>query len=208
MKVLKIRAGRIEEEIIDEAVKILQTGGVVVYPTETVYGLGANVFDSQAVQRVFEIKNRDLSKPSSIAFRSMDDAERLVIVSPLARKLAENFLPGPLTIILSAKNELDRFLGKDKIGVRIPENQIAQEILQGTKFPLTATSANLSGGKDPITAKEAIEQVGDRVDLVLDAGRCRYGKPSTVVDVSENEIKVLRKGVISKKQLLGCLSPK
>jgi L-threonylcarbamoyladenylate synthase len=206
MKVLKIRAGHIGKGIVEEAVKILEAGGVIVYPTETVYGLGANVFNFEAVQRVFEIKGRELSKPSSIAFRNMNEAKKLVIVNNIARKLSRRFLPGPLTLVLPAKSELDQFLGKDKVGVRIPANPIAQKILQKTKFPLTATSANLSGGKDPATAQDVIEQIGDKIDLILDTGRCEYGKPSTVVDLSENRIKILREGVISRKQLLGCLS--
>jgi len=201
MKIIKVNAENPEGEIIRKVAEVLTIGGVVVYPTETLYGLGANVFDVNAVQRVFEIKGRNLTKPSSIAFRDLEQAKKFLEFAPVAMKLAKKFLPGPLTIILNSKIEFDEFLGGNKVSVRIPDNKVAQAILNEIKFPITATSANLSGGKEPVEVKDFVEQIGDRVDLILDSGKCGHGKPSTVVDVSSSDIQIVREGVISKEQL-------
>mgnify|MGYP001596989610 CR=1 FL=1 len=201
MKILKVNSKTPEKELIKRAAEILKIGGVVVYPTETLYGLGANVFDINAVQRIFEIKGRDLTKPSSIAFRDLEQARKFLEFTPAAEKLAKKFLPGPLTIILNSKIEFDEFLGGNKVSVRIPDHPVAQTLLKEIKFPITATSANLSGGKDPVEVKDVVEQIGDKVDLILDSGKCKYGKPSTVVDATSDEIKIIREGVIIKTEL-------
>ena len=201
MKIVKVDPEKPDGEIIRKAAEVLEIGGVVVYPTETLYGLGANVFDVNAVQRVFEIKGRDLKKPSSVAFRNLEQAKKFLEFTPAAEKLARKFLPGPLTIILNSKIEFDVFLGGNKVSVRIPDNKVTQAILDEIKFPITATSANLSGGKEPVEVKDAVEQIGDKVDLILDGGRCKYGKPSTVVDCTTSEIQIVREGVISKEKL-------
>ncbi len=205
MKVVKVNSKNPEKEIIRKAAEVLEIGGVIVYSTETLYGLGANVFDVNAVQRVFEIKGRDLKKPSSVAFRDLNQAKKFLEFTPAAEKLAKKFLPGPLTIILNSKIEFGAFLGGNKVSVRIPDDRVAQAILDEIKFPITATSANLSGGKDSVEAKDAAEQVGDRVDLILDAGKCKYGKPSTVVDTTDDDIRIIREGVISEDEILRLL---
>lgn len=202
MKIVKVNPAKPDAEIIKKAAKVLEIGGVVVYPTETLYGLGANVFDVNAVQRVFEIKGRDLKKPSSVAFRDLEQAKKFLEFTSAAEKLARKFLPGPLTIILNSKIEFDAFLGGNKVSVRIPDNMVAQAILSEIKFPITATSANLSGGKEPVEVKDALEQIGDKIDLVLDGGKCKYGKPSTVIDATTEEIKVVREGVIINAKLI------
>jgi L-threonylcarbamoyladenylate synthase len=201
MKIIKINPRNLEEAV-EKVAHVLKAGGVVVYPTETLYGLGANVLDDNAVQRVFEIKSRDRIKPSSIAFRDLEQAGKFLAVTPLAEKLAKKFLPGPLTIVLNSKFEFQEFLGGIKVSMRIPDHPIAQALLKRVKFPITATSANLSGGKNPVEAADAVEQIGGSVDMVLDAGKCKLGKPSTVVDVSEGEINVIREGVISREKLM------
>ena len=198
MKVFKLNPEKIDKGIIEKAAEVLRIGGVVVYPTETLYGLGANALDVQAVYRVFEIKGRDITKPISLAFRDLKHARKFVHLIPAAEKLAEKFLPGPLTLIVNSKIVFDEILGGDKISIRIPDHPVAQALLNQTKFPITATSANLSGGKDPVEFKDVLEQLGDKIDLVLDAGKCKYGKPSTVVDATSDELKIVREGVISK----------
>ncbi len=201
MKIIKVNPLKPEKEIIEKAVKILELGGTIVYPTETLYGLGANVFDVNAVQRIFEIKGRDLRKPSSIAFRNLQQAKKFLQFTPVAERLAKKFLPGPLTIILNSKVGFDEFLGGTKVSVRIPYHPVAHALLTSIKFPITATSANLSGGKNPVEIKDVIEQISG-VDLILDAGKCKYGKPSTVVDVTSGEIQIVREGVISEEEIL------
>lgn len=201
MKIVKVNPRNPEKEIIRKAAEILKLGGVVVFPTETLYGLGANVFDVNAVQRIFEVKGRNLKKPSSIAFRDLEQAKKFLEFTPVVMKLAKKFLPGPLTIILNSKIEFDAFLGGYKVSFRIPDNKITQAILNEIKFPITATSANLSGGKEPVEVKDFVEQIGNKVDLILDGGKCRYGKPSTVIDVSSGDIQIVREGVIDKDKI-------
>lgn len=202
MQVLKVNAESPERESIRKVAEILKVGGVIVYPTETVYGLGANILDQQAVQRVFEIKGRDISKPVSAAFRNLSQAKNFALFNKIAENLAEKFLPGPLTIILQSKILLDPFLGGQKIAIRIIDHPVVSAVLDEVKFPITATSANIAGGKNPVTAEDAVSQIGSKVDLILDAGKCKLGKTSTVVDCSSGEIEILREGVIPKKRIL------
>jgi len=189
-------------EKIDSAVNIIKNGGVVVYPTDTLYGLGSNALDKRAVKRVFEIKGRKFNKPVSIAFSSFEQAKKYVKFNYTALKLAKKFLPGPLTLILPLKKKLPKNLtqGKNEIGIRIPDNKIALELIKKSGVPITATSANLSGGRDPATAKEAIKQIGNKVDLILDAGRCKYNKGSTIVKIVDG-IEIIREGVIPKEKI-------
>ncbi len=202
MKVIKINSLKPDKEPIQKAAQVIKIGGLVVYPTETLYGLGADPFNQQAMQRLYDVKGRDPSKPVSLAFRNVTHAKKFAEFNDVAENLAKKFLPGPLTMILKAKEEVAQLLGIEKIGVRIPLSKIALALLNEIKIPITATSANLSGGPNPIDSRIAIEQIGDKVDLVLDAGKCEYGMPSTVIDVSEGEIKILREGAIPKKDLI------
>ena len=202
MKVFKINPEKIDKEVIERVAEVLRIGGVIVYPTETLYGLGANALDVQAAYKVFEIKGRDITKPISLAFMDLKHAKKFVYLTPIAEKLAERFLPGPLTIILNSRIVFDEIFGGDKISIRIPDHPAAKALLNQTKFPITATSANLTGGKDPAEIKDVLEQLGDRVDLILDAGKCKYGKPSTVVDATTDEIKIIREGVIPKEEIM------
>jgi len=202
-EIIKINPKNPDKKIIEKAAKILRNGGVVVYPTDTLYGLGVNASDSKAVLKVFKIKGRE-NKPVSIAVANLAEARKYAKFSPLALKIAKKFLPGPLTLILPSRLNLPKELNPndEKVRIRIPDNKITLELIKKFKFPLTATSANLSGGKNPVIAKEAIKQIGDRVDLVLDAGKCKYNKPSTVVDLSSAKIEVIREGLISKEELV------
>jgi L-threonylcarbamoyladenylate synthase len=205
MKILKVNSEKPEKEIIQKAAEILWLGGTVVYPTETLYGLAANIYDDTAVQKVFAIKQRSLEKRISVAFASLKQVERLAIFSKEAKALAKKFLPGPLTLILPLREEYYNIslVADTSIGVRIPDNKVALSLLHETKFPITATSANLSGGEDPVEVKD-VEPIADKVDLILDAGRCKIGLPSTVVDATAG-IKILREGAIQKEKILQIL---
>lgn len=195
------------KEKIKEAAEIIKAGGLVVYPTETVYGLGANALSSKSVMKVFEAKGREYKKPISIAVKNLSEAKKIAKFNPYALKLAKKFLPGPLTLILPLKAEFpeELTLGKNTIGVRIPNHPVAQKLLKQVNIPITATSANVSGSKESITASDAIKEIGDKVNLVLDAGPCKYGKPSTVVDAVD-KVKIVREGVFSKREILSVLS--
>jgi len=169
-------------ERIKEAVKVLHRDGLVVYPTDTIYGLGADALSDEAVMEVYEAKHRLISKPISIAVSDPDMLGALAVVTPVAETFIEQFLPGPFTVVLKAKKLLPAVLtgGTGMIGIRIPAHPIALELIRQFDGPITATSANLSGGKDPVT----INDVHVRYDLLIDAGRLT-GLPSTVVDLVE-----------------------
>lgn len=199
---------KVKQEEIKHAAEIIKSGGLVIYPTDTVYGLGADAFNRQAVLRVFEAKRRKLGKPISIAVASMEKAREIVEWNDSADVVAKKFLPGPLTIVLKKKaNFPDELTGdKDKIGVRIPGHEVALKLIKLADRPITTTSANIAGRPNPRTAKEAIEQIGNKVEFVLDAGECKIGEPSTVVDLTEGKVKILRAGAISKKEIEEVLS--
>jgi L-threonylcarbamoyladenylate synthase len=194
MEILKV------SESVDKAVDILKNDGLIVYPTDTLYALGANALSETAVRKVFEVKGRDFNKPISIAVKDLQQAKKYFIFNKQAESIAKKFLPGPLTIILKSNNLPKILSPSSKFSFRIPDNKIALDILDRLDFPLTATSANISGDKDPVDAKIATRQIGNKVDIVLDCGRCKYSKPSTVVDLSDG-INVIREGVISKEEL-------
>lgn len=201
-------AKKVERKEIEHAAEIIKSGGLVIYPTDTVYGLGVDAFNRQAVLRVFEAKQRELNKPISIAVANVEQAREVVEWDDSIDALAKKFLPGPLTMILKKKvgfpDEL--IASEDKIGVRIPNHDVALDLIKLVGRPITTTSANISGQPNPRTAKEAVKQVGDKVDFVLDAGECEIGEPSTVVELVDGRVKILRAGAISKKEIEGVLS--
>src|SRR3990167_9776167 len=179
---------------------IFKKGGIIAYPTETFYGLGVDPFNEAAIKKLFELKGRGSDKPVSILIKDkkmlLEVAEEIPL---LAEKLIKKFWPGPLTIIFKAKKSIPSLLtgGTGKIGVRISSNPITQKLLEEIDSPITATSANPSGKKSPVTAKEVMDYFGDKIDLVLDGG-VLYGKlGSTVIDVTEGELTVIREGEIS-----------
>lgn len=167
-------------DIIERAVTVLSHDGLVIYPTDTLYGLGADAFSIEAIEKVYEAKKRDLAKPISIA---VSDVEMLAAVSRIdapMRVFIERFLPGPVTVVVPAKKIIPDILtgGTGTIGIRIPAHGIARQIIEKFDAPITATSANLSGGKDPQTPDECTVPH----DLLIDGGRLP-GTPSTVVDL-------------------------
>ncbi len=203
MKVLKINPNRPEKKFLKLAVDILKNDGLVVYPTDTLYGLGANALSKEAIKRVYRVKGRDFKKPLSISFYSIDHAKKYVHFNPTAMKLAKKFLPGPLTIVLPMKFNFPSQLahGSNNIGIRIPDNKIILDLIKIAGFPITSTSANISDASDCSTAEQAANQIGKKVDLILDGGRCKIKKSSTVIEVDDGKIIVLREGAIKKKKL-------
>ncbi len=181
---------------------VLKNDGLVVYPTDTLYGIAANALSKKSITKVYKVKGREFRKPLSIAFYSLSQAKKYVKFNSLALKLAKKFLPGPLTLVLPMKYKFPKELThSENVGTRVPDNKIALELIKECGFPITATSANISGKKDPVNVEDAIKQIGDKVDLILDGGKCRFKKPSTVIEVDNRKIKILRKGVIPAKSL-------
>jgi L-threonylcarbamoyladenylate synthase len=176
-----------------EAARIIIGGGVVVYPTETVYGLGANALDEQAVLRIFEIKRRPLDKPMSIAISSLTMLDMVAEVRDEDRPLVERLLPGPVTLLLKKKNVVPDVLtgGSPLVGVRFPDHELAMKIIDAAG-PITSTSANKTGSSPPTCLEEVSKEIIKRVDGVVDGGKSLYGKPSTLLDLSNR--KVIREG--------------
>lgn len=193
MKIVKINSQNPEKQTINEAVKVLEDDGIIVYPTDTIYGLGVNIFSETAIKKVYSLKKRDYRKPLSVCVSRIEDIKKIAYLDE-GEKDIEKILPGPYTIILRKKENIPSTLtaGTDRIGVRIPDNQICRELT--LKFPITATSANLSGEASPGSVHEVIKQLGDSVDLILDGGETQK-IPSTVIDWTTHPPEILRKGV-------------
>jgi len=208
MTIIKINPEKFAVKELQPAVAILHRGGVIAYPTETVYGLGANIYQKKAVQRIFEIKGRDPQKPLSIMIASVDDVEELCENIPaFGTALMEAYWPGPLTLIFQAAPKLPQYiLSMDKkIGLRFPDHPITMGLMKQHHEPITSTSANISGQRDPVRASEVIEAFAGKVDLVIDSGECQMKIPSTVVDVSGSEPVLVREGAIPFVEILNRL---
>ncbi len=174
---------------IEKAVSVLMHDGTVIYPTETVYGLGADAFSDDAILKVYEAKRRPLSQPVSIAVSDFDMLSAVVFIDEGIGSFLETFLPGPVTVVLRAKHVLPEILtgGTGMIGVRMPSHELALRLIERFDSPITATSANLHGAKDPASPDECTVPR----DFFLDGGRL-VGTPSTVVDPASRTI--LRRG--------------
>ena len=183
---------------IEKAIELMAKGKLVVYPTDTLYALGANIFIEEAVMKIYEIKRRPLGLQLPICISSVKEIEKYAYVNELASKMAKKFLPGKLTIILYKKDIIPDYISKEKIAIRVPANEIAMQISK--YFPVTVTSANLHGMAAPYEIKIAKKQLGKSVAMYIDGGKL-HGVPSTIVDLSEGEIKVIREGAIKKEEL-------
>ncbi|RLG73958.1 MAG: threonylcarbamoyl-AMP synthase [Thermoprotei archaeon] len=207
VKIYRIDPENPDKKVISEAIGILRNRGLVVYPTDTVYGLGANPLDAEAVRKVYWAKRR-VGKPLPILVSSIDAVKRIAYVDEAALRLMERFWPGPLTIVLRARDIIPKevTLGTGKVGVRMPNHKVALMLAEGLNGLIIGTSANISGKPSPKTIEEVIEQLGDRVDLILDAGPARMGIPSTVVDLTGNRLRIIREGPISYNELLSVVN--
>ena len=193
MKILKTSIDDVDETIISEAIKVLADGGVVLYPTDTVYGLGANIFDNSAVKRVFKIKQRSLLKPLSILISDVEAIDLVAKVSLSQKEVINNYLPGPYTFILKKNPVVPRVVtsGSSYVGVRVPDNDIARSL--ASIFPITTTSANVSDDEMLSTPDEILEQLDCDVDLVIDVGELKSKRASMIVDLSDNDIRIIRR---------------
>lgn len=193
MRVLKTSIDKVDSAIVNEAIEVLADGGVVLYPTDTVYGLAANIFDNKAVRRVFEIKKRSYLKPLSILVSDLSAINLVAKISNSQREIISNYLPGPYTFILNKQKIVPRAVtsGSEYVGVRIPDCRIACALAK--IFPITTTSANLSDREVLQTPSEILDQLNQDVDLVIDAGPIRSKRPSVIVDLTSNNPKIVRR---------------
>jgi L-threonylcarbamoyladenylate synthase len=175
------------------ASEVILHRGVIVYPTETVYGLGASILREDAILRVFRIKKRPPSMPIFVAVSSYEMLEKVAEIDDEERDILERILPGPVSVLIRRTSTVPDALtaGSPLVGIRFPEHDLAREIIDSCG-PITSTSANVTGSPPPASAAEVSPEIAQAVDLVIDGGRCRYAQPSTLLDLSAR--RVLRKG--------------
>lgn len=200
-----ITTKRYTMEETQEAATMLWKGGLVAIPTETVYGLAASARDGVAVQKIFDLKDRPYEKPIAVLVSGMGMVEQYCQnIPPVAYKLAEKYWPGPLTMILEDKGIVPLMVTAetDTLGVRCPDHPLTLSIIEKADFPLAATSANPAGGEPAKTAQEVVAYFDKRIEAVVDGGPCAVGVSSTVLDLTEEEPKILREGGIPGQELL------
>jgi L-threonylcarbamoyladenylate synthase len=198
-----------DSRAVPRALEVLRDGGLVVFPTDTVYGVAGDAFSAASIERLFEAKGRDSAKAIAVLIGEVGQlAQVTATVSPAARKLAERFWPGALTLVVGKHPALPENISpQPTIGVRLPDHPFARALLRAAG-PLAATSANLSGRPSATDAQAALQQLGGRVELLLDGGATPGGVPSTVVDCTAAEPAVLRLGPISEAQIKAALLEK
>jgi L-threonylcarbamoyladenylate synthase len=194
----------VDPALIERAVEVLRAGGLVAYPTDTVYGLAARPSDDAAVERLFSVKRRRPDQSTPLLIASPTDLARVVEDVPeVARALIGAFWPGGLTIVLrKAPSFHSRAVVGDTVGLRVPDHSVPRELVRLLAEPITGTSANIAGGPEPLTADDVRTQLGDAIDFVIDGGRCAGGTPSTVVDCTTDPPRILRAGAVSREQLV------
>jgi len=191
---------------IQAALKILQNGGIVAFPTDTVYGLGALAFNNTAIESIYKAKNRPIEKAIPILIGDLSDFEKVADDIPnMALRFASRFWPGPLTCIVPKKQTLPLAVSATStVAVRIPDHIDARALLRAAG-PMAVTSANISGGQNPSTAQEVYDQLNGRIPLILDGGTTQGGIPSTLVDCTGELPMILREGPITLNELLSAL---
>jgi L-threonylcarbamoyladenylate synthase len=193
-------------DAIPRALEILHAGGLVAFPTDTVYGVGSLAFDRKAVESIYTAKDRPIEKAIAVLIGGTDDLEKIAMDIPnMALKLASRFWPGPLTILVPKQPGLPEAVSATStVGVRVPDHEVARALLRAAG-PMAVTSANTSGQANPTTAEEVFAQLTGRIGLIIDGGKTPGGVPSTLVDCSGKEIRILREGPIAEEELLSAL---
>jgi L-threonylcarbamoyladenylate synthase len=200
----------VPDDELDRAAAILRRGGLVAFPTETVYGLGANALDRDAVQRIYAVKGRPSTSPLIVHVTDFTMLRRVVAVwSPNAQKLADSFWPGPLTLVLKKQGDVPAEVtaGRSTVGVRMPAHPVAEQLIRRAGIPLAAPSANRFTEISPTTAEHVLASLGDAIDMIIDGGPTQVGIESTVLSLTGNAPVLLRPGMISQAQLEAVIGP-
>lgn len=199
---MKTRLLKDTEEDIRIAAKIIEQGGLVAFPTETVYGLGANAMDADAVRKIYEAKGRPADNPTIVHIAAREELGQVTfLVTEDMKTLMDRFWPGPMTMIVPRGEYIPYVTtgNLETVGVRMPENEVARELIRRSGCPIAAPSANLSGRPSPTTAQHVIDDLDGRIDAVIQSGPCRIGIESTVIDMTGKIPMILRPGYITKK---------
>lgn len=197
-KIIKVDPKKIEKHKIENAANLIKEGKLVVYPTDTVYGLGTDPFNIAAVRKILEVKKRDEKKGLPILASSIEHVKRIAKVNIQVEVLAQAYWPGPLTIIIPKLKCLPPIVtgGLESVAVRVPQNPIALLLAELSEGLVIGTSANISNNPSPRTAQEANEQIGESVDLILDGGTSKLGVSSTIIDITNENPRIIRQGPI------------
>ncbi len=205
---VRARSGRIPAVVLSQVIASLHQDGVAIFPTETVYGIGASAFSHRGIRRIYQLKGRRWNKPLALLVPTLEAAAPMVeTLPPEAFRLADAFWPGPMTLIFRA-SALGRLVtgGLETLGVRIPDHPFALALLKGVGLPLATTSVNRSGEEPATSGLSAAKLFGSKVDWLIDGGACAIKKASTVIDLSSYPFTVKRLGSIAKKDLEHTLS--
>ena len=192
-------------KLLKEPAEIIRSGGIVIFPTETVYGIGANGLDEKAVDKLYKVKNRPLNKPISLLVSNMEMIEKITKnISNKEYKLMNKFFPGPFTIILKKKNIIPDIVtsGGDTVGIRMPSGEIARKLVEYANVPIATPSANISGKPSGTNIDSIIRDFEGKVDYIIDGGESKIEIASTIVQVVNEEIHILREGIISRENVL------
>lgn len=187
----------IKQKELDECINIIKKGGIIIFPTDTVYGIGCSAFCEDSIKKIFKIKNRNYNKPINVLCSSIEDVKKLALkLNTKQEKIINKYMPGACTLIVKKKTEISKILtaNLDTVGVRIPNNNIALELITKSGVPMATTSANISGQNDSIQIKEILTEFKDKVDVIIDGGKAKIGIPSTIVEIANNKINILRQG--------------
>lgn len=194
----------IDLEELKEPAKIIKDGGIVIFPTETVYGIGTNGFSEKSIKRIYELKKRDFRKPISLLVSNMEMVKMIAKdISEVEYALMEKFFPGPFTIILKKKKTVPDILtaNSDTVGVRMPSSEIARNLVEYAGVPIATPSANISGKPSGTNIKDIMKDFDGKVDCIIDNGESKLGVPSTIVRVVDGVPHILREGTIKKEQI-------
>lgn len=198
----------IDETKLEIVGETIANGGLVIFPTETVYGIGTNGLNENAIKNLYSVKKRDLNKPISLLVSNIDMVNQIAYdINDIEYNLMNAFFPGPFTIVLKKKNIISDVLtaGKDTVGVRMPDCEITQKLIEYANCPIAAPSANISGKPSGTTVNDFINDFSDKVDYIIDNGDAKIGVASTIVQVINGVPNILREGSITKEQILKVL---
>ena len=206
--IIKTTPSEIDGRLLEQAVTILKNGGLIVFPTETAYGIGCDAFNKEAIKKIYEIKKRSKELPLPVIVSSKEMIERIAFTTPKSLALMDKFYPGPLVIALQKKEVIPDELNKNSIAFRISSNPIINKIVAHFNDPIVATSANLSGDKTPYSIDDVKNSLSyDRIDLVIDVGILDIRKPSTLIDFTLSPSpQIIRIGEISSSEIFNALN--